>query len=122
MYANAHYENPDCPYYTEEGAAAGWSANRGIAWTDAGAIDQWMAVPFHAIGILRPRLSSVAFARSDHGGLNTGPDAIRGLGWAGSADENTVLFPGQDSWISLNSSAVSCQARSKPAPDTSRGG
>ena len=98
-YANAHYENPASPHYRDAGAAAGRSSNLGVATSDAAAIDQWMAAPFRAIGILRPQLESVAFARVDGVGLNTGLDVIRGLGH--TTHDDIVLFPGPGSWVPL---------------------
>ena len=103
-YANAHYENPESPYYTKEGAAAGLSSNLGHRrTTDAGSIDRWMTTPFHAIGILRPSLRSVAFGSIDSGGLSTGLDVIRGLERSslGSTERQVILFPGPDSSVHL---------------------
>lgn len=95
-YANAHTENPRSPYYTPEGDAAGRSSNLTFySDSERGAVDDWMAAPFHAIGLLRPHLQSVGFAR-DPSTSYAGLDVLRGL--TGSSPRSTpVVFPGPDS-------------------------
>ncbi len=90
-YANAHTQNPDSPWYTEAGDIAGRSSNLGSGSTELVAIEGWMQAPFHAIGILRPRLTEAAFA-SD--GFRAGLDIIRGLDPTGALPSQPVLFPG----------------------------
>ena len=110
QFPNAHNQAPRSPYYTEEGDLAGESSNLTFARNDAEAIDRWMAAPFHAVGILRPRLERVAFARSlefrhvDDGHIvgNAGLDVIRGLDRSGSASRDVVLFPGPGSEVPLS--------------------
>lgn len=97
-YANLHTENPASPYYTEAGAKEGESSNLGISSTPVGAIDLWLAAPFHAVGILRAGLQRVGFAHEE-GGDQAGLDVINGLD-----DEvplRQVLFPGPGSTIDL---------------------
>ena len=56
-----HSENPASPYYSADGVAAAQASNvaghssptQGYGW----AIDAWMTGPFHAIGIIDPRLA-----------------------------------------------------------------
>jgi hypothetical protein len=91
-YASAHSENPQSQYYTPDGAAAGQSSNLDYGGTDVGAIDYWLTAPFHAIGILRPSLRQVAFAR-DAGTGRAGLDVIRGLA-SFAPPAAPVLFPG----------------------------
>ena len=107
---NRHHQTPLSPYHTEDGAIAGRSSNLGFARNNAEAIDGWMAIPFHAVGILRPGLERVAFARSaefrhvDDGHIvgNAGLDVIRGLDRSGSASRDVVLFPGPGSEVPLS--------------------
>src|ERR1700710_697523 len=98
-YASAHTENPDSPYYTPEGDQEGRSSllARGSP-SNANAINEWLAAPFHASGILRPGLQQVAFARDPSNGY-AGLDVISG--WSGSVPPAQVLFPGPGSTIDL---------------------
>lgn len=99
QYANAHSENPDSPYFTLEGEAAGQASNLGTANNDIAAIDGWLAAPFHAIGMIRPGLRRVAFARTESGGA--GLDVIRGFD---SSVEPTrpVFFPAPEGTTTLH--------------------
>ncbi len=107
---NRHHQASRSPYYTEDGAVAGRSSNLGFGRNDAAAIDGWMAAPFHAVGILRPGLERVAFARSvqfrhvDDGRLvlNAGLDDARGLSRPGPVSRDAVLFPGPGSEVPLS--------------------
>ena len=102
QYANAHSENPDSPHYTPEGAAAGRSSNLTPgSSSERGAIDGWMTAPFHAIGILRPGLKKVAFARDETGAA--GLDVLPGLSQPVPARTEPVLFPGRIGSVHLTS-------------------
>jgi hypothetical protein len=93
MWASNHLENPQSPYYTPDGAAAGQSSDlvSGGASSDVAAIKLWLAAPFHAIGMLRPGLTQVAFARDPDSGA-AGLDILRGL--TGGATQSTAIeFP-----------------------------
>jgi hypothetical protein len=98
VYANAHTENPASPYYTPEGAEAGGSSNLGGGSSPRKAIEGWMAAPFHAIGILRPRLAQVGF------GQLGGAAGLRVFGgtFGGQAPSGPVLFPGDGSVVPLS--------------------
>lgn len=99
QYANAHTENPASPYYTTEGALEGGRSDLASGTTsDLAAADGWLTAPFHAIGILRPALTQVAYARLATG--EAGLDVLGGLG--GPAATWPVLFPGPGSTTSLN--------------------
>ena len=90
-YASEHTENPASPYYTAAGAAAGSASNLGSGVTDVAAIDGWLGAPFHAVGILRPGLKTVAFARdptTDIAGLNV----LSGLDFS-VTDANPIEYP-----------------------------
>ncbi len=99
IYANAHYENPDSPYYTPEGDAAGRASILGGADSDTGAIDQWLAAPLHAIGLMRPGLRRVAFARDGYD--KAGLDVVRGLE-SGITHAAPVLFPAPGATTTLH--------------------
>lgn len=65
----AHSEESDNPWYTPEGATCARSGNVSVSSslraTDESAIDGWMTGPFHAIGILDPRLRQVGFGATE---------------------------------------------------------
>jgi hypothetical protein len=99
-YQSAHIENPASPFYTEAGAKEGDSSDLTFgAHSNLEAIDTWLAVPFHAIGMLRPGLQKVAFARSPETG-DAGLDVISGLTY-GMTEPRQVLYPGPGSTIDL---------------------
>lgn len=60
-----HDEHPGRPFYTPEGRTAARQSNvfgsANADDTDWPAIDAWMQSPFHAIGVLDPRLVQVGF-------------------------------------------------------------
>jgi hypothetical protein len=98
QYASLHTENPASPYYTASGAKEAASSDLAPgASTDLGALDEWLAAPFHAIGMLRPDLTQVALAVGDgYGGL----DVISGLN--GNFQQTApILYPGSGSTTSL---------------------
>jgi len=103
-YASPHSENPSSPYYSSQGARSGKRSNLASSWTDRGAIESWMAAPFHAVGLLQPGLRTTGFARGGdltayRWSLNAGLDVFSGLTPAPTHD---VFFPGPESRISLN--------------------
>lgn len=99
QYANAHSENPDSPYFTLEGEAAGKASNLGTASNDIAAIDGWLAAPFHAIGMIRPGLRRVGFARTESGGA--GLDVIRGFD-PSVEPTSPVFFPAPEGTTTLH--------------------
>jgi hypothetical protein len=102
-FASAHTENPASAYYTVAGDAAGRSSNLAFGTSSSkGAIDVWMGAPFHAIGILRPSLRQVAFARDASTG-DAGLDVIRGIDTSVPPPSSPVLFPGPNSSVPLTS-------------------
>ncbi len=108
---DVHDEDPAMPLYSPEGQQAARNGNV-VRSEDAGmdgarAFDAWMTGPFHALGILDPRLERVGF------GLWNEAD---GLGWesaavldvlSGRADEAPeavafpLFFPGPDATVHL---------------------
>ncbi|MGN6216113.1 MAG: CAP domain-containing protein [Solirubrobacterales bacterium] len=98
-YQSAHTENPASPYYTPEGDKEARSSDITFASSsNLDAINEWLTAPFHAIGMLRPGLQQVAFAREAPGG-SAGLDVISGLTFP--AEPQLVLFPGPGATIDL---------------------
>src|SRR5690348_12267764 len=60
-----HYETPGVPYYTTAGDTAARNSNIEVSsntsFTDQQAIDWWMGAPFHAMGMMDPRLQQTGF-------------------------------------------------------------
>jgi len=99
-FANEHYENPESPHFSADGATAGLSSNLSTGSIDErSAIDGWMAAPFHAMGILRRGTTQVAFARQADGQRRAGLDVIRGNTWV--PPTGPVVFPGYGSSIHM---------------------
>ncbi|HEY3343330.1 MAG TPA: CAP domain-containing protein [Anaerolineaceae bacterium] len=108
-----HTEDSSKPYYTPEGAAAAGSSNvmasSSSTATDESAIDMWMQGPFHALGILDPRLSVTGFgsfrdakaAGSPH--MAAALDVIRGNGALPAGFSYPVMWPGSGATVSLSS-------------------
>ncbi len=92
-----HYERPESSWYTPEGATAGGNGNvmasGSSTRSDEYAIDMWMSGPFHALGIIDPRLEEVGFGsyREAAGWWQMAAtlDVLRGLG----SVPPTVTFP-----------------------------
>ncbi len=59
----AHAEDPTNPFFTPTGNAAGMASNvaGGSPSSERGWVEEWMAAPFHALGMLRPGLVSSGF-------------------------------------------------------------
>jgi hypothetical protein len=97
----AHDETPVTPYYTVAGDAAGNSGNievnSSLSFTDERAIDFWMQAPFHAMGMMDPRLQQTGFGAYRQN--TSGPwragftlDVIRGNSFTGGS--YPVYWPG----------------------------
>jgi hypothetical protein len=101
-YASAHTENPASPYYSAAGAheAASSDLSLGAATgADVQTIDAWLECPFHAVGMLRPGLTQVAYASL---GDDAGLDVLDGLNEQSRASTQ-VLFPGPGMTTDLTS-------------------
>ncbi|MHB1638534.1 MAG: CAP domain-containing protein [Candidatus Dormibacteria bacterium] len=104
-YASLHTENPASPYYTSAGAqeaAASDLFTGAMGYTPLQYIDGWLAAPFHAVGILRPNLTAVAFAYDPATG-DAGLDVISGLNYTLAAPTVPTLFPGSGMTTDLTS-------------------
>jgi hypothetical protein len=97
-----HYETPGLPYYTVEGDTAARNGNIQVrsstSWSDDQAIDWWMGAPFHALGMMDPRLTSSGFGayREVKSGWQAGftLDTIRGNSFSGGG--YPVYWPGNN--------------------------
>jgi IPT/TIG domain/Cysteine-rich secretory protein family len=104
-----HYETPGTPYYTTDGDTAAQDSNIQVssttATTDADAIDWWMGAPFHALGMMDPRLTTSGFGsyREVKSGWDEGAavDVLRGNSFAGGS--YPVYFPGNGTTEPLTS-------------------
>jgi hypothetical protein len=102
-----HYEVSTLPYYTVAGDQAAQNGNIQVSSTtsktDESAIDWWMAAPFHAMGMMDPRLSSTGFGsyREVKSGWQAGftLDTLRGNPFSGGSFP--VFFPGNGSSVPL---------------------
>jgi hypothetical protein len=99
----AHQEISTHPYYTPEGDTAARNSNiyvsSSTSTTDDSAIDWWMQAPFHAMGMMDPRLTSTGFGsfRQVKSGWQMGAavDVLRGNSFTGG--QYPVYFPGNGS-------------------------
>jgi hypothetical protein len=103
-YESAHTENPASPFYSELGAKSGSN----IAWSNLGTesnfIDQWMAAPFHTMGILRENLETSGFAVASGPATASYVGALDVFGINYSKTQaKTIVFPGNNSTVRLNS-------------------
>ncbi|TMF39134.1 MAG: hypothetical protein E6I27_02320 [Chloroflexi bacterium] len=104
-----HYETLGTPYYTTDGDTAARNSNiyvsSSTATSDEQAIDWWMQAPFHAMGMMDPRLTTTAFGsyRETKSGWDMGAavDVLRGNPFTGGS--YPVFFPGSGAVVPLTS-------------------
>jgi len=107
----SHDEVPGNPGYTPGGDTAGNSGNVAVSSSTTATarnhIDLWMTGPFHAIGILRPKLATSGFgicadaATSPwHSGGTL--DVLRGVNPQGPTPTTATVFPGRNATIALD--------------------
>lgn len=104
-----HSEDPSNPWYTPEGHAAAQNGNVAVSSSssapDTFAIDLWMTGPFHAIGVVDPRLQLTGFGsyRENVGEWQMGAtlDVLRGRGPLPGDISYPIYFPGDGSayWL-----------------------
>jgi len=98
-----HYETSGTPYYTAAGDTAARNSNIYVSSStgtaDTQAIDWWMQAPFHALGMMDPRLTTTGFGsyRESKSGWDMGAalDVLRGNPFTGG--RYPVYFPGNGS-------------------------
>ncbi len=125
-----HNEDTRNPWYTPEGLSAAQSGNlmgsSDSAASDLHAIDAWMQAPFHAVGILDPKLKQVGYGsyREKDGGLQMGAtlDVLRGLGALPLSIHFPIEWPGPGSttpigsyWGETPDPLTSCPGYTAPA-------
>ena len=98
-FASVHTENPASSWYTVSGAAAAVASNIGPGPTARSAIDNWMAAPLHAIGILRPGLNSVYFGMDAKQAMLNILDGLNNE----AVTTSPILFPGDGATTYLTS-------------------
>ena len=107
----SHDEVPGNPGYTPGGDTAGNSGNVAVSSSSAATarnhIDLWMSGPFHAIGILRPHLTTSGFglcaddaASAWHSGGTL--DVLRGINHQIASPSTATVFPGRNATLALN--------------------
>ena len=104
-----HSEDPDNSWYTPEGQTAARQSNlfhsSNSEDTDGRAIDAWMQSPFHAVGLLDPRLVQVGFGsyREARGTIQMGAalNVIAGISSTVQA-RYPVFWPGNDAIIPMS--------------------
>ena len=104
-----HSEDPNNPFYTNAGNAAGDTGNIAIGNLSSApfqwAINYWLSAPFHAVPMLDPQLAVTGFGEyRDPGGIQAVGatlDVERGLGALPDGVEFPVMWPGNDSvtWV-----------------------
>jgi len=98
-----HYETSGTPYYTVDGDTAAHNSNIYVSsmtsTADTEAIDWWMGAPFHAMGMMDPRLTQTGFGsyRELKPGWQMGAalDVVRGNSFNGGSFP--VFFPANGS-------------------------
>jgi len=118
----AHSEEAGNPWYTPEGAAAAQKSNvmvsSDVNTPDNGAIDMWLAGPFHALGMLDPELQKVGYGsyRENLPGIKMGAafDVLRGKGPIPAS----VTFPIRWPWSGAVISKYSFNGGESPNPLT----
>ena len=105
-----HYELTSYPQYTLAGDQAAQNGNIEVnsstSFTDDQAIDFWMEAPFHALGMMDPRLTSSGFGAYRATGYGTWAagfalDVIRGNSFTGGT--YPVFWPGNGMTVPLRS-------------------
>ena len=105
-----HDETPGRAGYTESGQSAGTSGNVAVSSmynaTVRSHIELWMTGPFHAVGVLRPTLTTVGFGKCDrkdtplwHSAATL--DVLHGLGPRQPLTQ-PILFPGDGTVTNLD--------------------
>jgi hypothetical protein len=102
-----HFETPGTPYYTVAGDQAARNGNIAVqsstSVTDETFVDWWMGAPFHAMGMVDPRLQQSGFGsyREVKSGWQAAGalDVIRGNPWTGGTWP--VYWPGNGVTVPL---------------------
>ena len=103
-----HTEEVGNPFYTAEGAAAGQSSDvfgsSSTSVSDNESIDFWMQGPFHAVGILDPRLTQTGFGSFREAGGSVAMASALHIGSVGTGTAGfPVKWPGDGMSVPLSS-------------------
>ena len=106
-----HTENPSLPFYTPEGHTAAQNSNvmagSSTGYTDESAIDLWMNGPFHAVGIIDPRLAVTGFGSDRESGGSFGMaaalDVLRGRSGSTAGVTFPIAWPGHGQRVPVGS-------------------
>jgi hypothetical protein len=104
-----HSEDPASPYYTPEGNGAATQSNAAGSYdpnaSDRSFVDLWMAAPFHAVGILDPRLTAIGYGAYRNPSAPIPAAAALNVlsGLTGASTREVITFPGHGSTIGLTS-------------------
>lgn len=109
-----HAEDAGNPWYTPEGDQCGRNANVMVSFSatasDTYAIDVWMQAPFHALGMIDPRLIRVGYGsyREADGGYQMGAalDVLRGRGAIPANISFPIRWPGEGTTTPLRAFQV----------------
>jgi len=104
-----HGETPGTPYYTLAGDLAGQNSNIAVqsstSVTDNTFVDFWMGAPFHAMGMMDPRLGQSGFGsyREVRTGWEAAAalDVIRGNSFTPGMFTTPVFWPGNGATVPL---------------------
>ncbi|MCL4560786.1 MAG: CAP domain-containing protein [Chloroflexi bacterium] len=125
-----HDEDPNNAWYTDQGLNAARTSNLvgdfTTSMSDEWAIDAWMQGPFHAVGILDPKLLKVGFGsyREADGGLEMGAaiNVISGLGTIPPGISFPIEWPANNKtvnllqlWLEIPNPLTSCPGYTTPA-------
>jgi uncharacterized protein YkwD len=101
----SHSETPGSPGYTPAGSASGGRSNVAVSSSPTATarsfVSLWMTGPYHAVGVLDPRLGSVGYGQcSDEAGTWRSGGTLDILGGLGAGDHGRVVtFPGDRSAV-----------------------
>lgn len=103
----AHDEDPQRPGYSPAGAAAGRTSNvqidSGGRISPRAALDEWMSAPFHALGLIDPRLQQTAYGAATVRGWGAAAiDVLRGLA-SSAPPQQLVVWPADGAQVPLQS-------------------
>jgi hypothetical protein len=97
-----HSEEQGKPGYSADGDRAARTSNGAYAKEENDAIDQWMQAPFHALGILDPRLKTTGFGLyTDSTWSSAWLNVIAGMGALPPETRFPIYWPGAGSTTPL---------------------
>ncbi len=100
----SHSQDPANEWYSPEGAQAAARSNLFLGLGGMAAIDGWMCTPFHAMGMLDPRLERTGFGTyaTSGGRVAAALDVLSARGGAIDSASYPILWPGDGSVVGLD--------------------